>query len=63
MWLRLRRAGEALQAGEAIATAAHHAGFADAAHFTRTFRRMLGIVPSEIARVVDWVVEPWVAAS
>ena len=57
-WLRLRRAAEALQAGQTIATAAHHAGFADAAHFTRTFRRMFGIVPSDIARVVDWVVEP-----
>lgn len=57
-WLRLRRAAEALQAGETLASAAHHAGFADAAHFTRTFRRMFGLVPSEIARVVDWVVEP-----
>lgn len=57
-WLRLRRAAAALAAGDTVAGAAHHAGFADAAHFTRTFRRMFGIVPSEIARVVDWFVEP-----
>lgn len=57
-WLRMRRAAAALQAGESIASAAQHGGFADAAHFTRTFKRMFGIVPSEIAGVVDWIAEP-----
>jgi AraC-like DNA-binding protein len=35
--------------GATISQAAHCAGFADAAHLTRTFRRMLGTTPSDIA--------------
>lgn len=62
-WLRLRRAAGSLQAGASITTAAHDAGFADSAHFTRTFRRMFGIVPSDIAGVVDWVAAPSALAS
>lgn len=57
-WLRLRKAATAVQGGSNLARAAHEAGFADAAHFTRTFRRMFGITPSEIAGVVEWVPEP-----
>ena len=57
-WLRVRSAGAAVQAGQTLTVAAHAAGFADAAHLTRTFRRMFGIAPSEIAGVVQWVVEP-----
>lgn len=57
-WLRLRRAATAVQGGSNLTEAAHEAGFADAAHFTRTFRRMFGITPSEIAGVVEWVSEP-----
>jgi AraC-like DNA-binding protein len=32
--------------GESISAAAHAAGFADAAHFTRTSKRMFGFAPS-----------------
>ena len=49
LWLRLREALSAVARGESLTTAAHAAGFSDAAHFTRTFRRMLGIAPSELA--------------
>ena len=49
-WMRLERAGAALAAGATLGEAAHGAGFADAAHMTRTFRRMFGVTPSELRR-------------
>lgn len=49
LWLRLRAALGALQSGgRSLSEAAHEAGFSDAAHLTRTFRRMFGIAPSEL---------------
>jgi AraC-like DNA-binding protein len=45
-WLRLQRAAAAIVSGSPLGDAAHAAGFADAAHMTRTFKRMLGVVPS-----------------
>jgi AraC-like DNA-binding protein len=48
LWLRLQRAACDLMNGASITAAAHRAGFADAAHLTRTFRRMLGATPSEL---------------
>ena len=50
LWLRVQRAGAALSSVQTVTEAAYIAGFSDAAHLTRTFRRMLGIVPSEILR-------------
>jgi AraC-like DNA-binding protein len=47
-WLRLQRAAAAIVSGAALADAAHAAGFADAAHMTRTMKRMLGLAPSEL---------------
>jgi AraC-like DNA-binding protein len=49
LWLRLQHAACELMHGTTVSSAAHHAGFADAAHLTRTFRRMLGTTPSDIA--------------
>jgi AraC-like DNA-binding protein len=37
-----------LARGRSVAEAAYEAGFADAAHFTRTFRRMIGATPRQI---------------
>ena len=49
LWLRLRAALGALQSGDrTLSEAAHEAGFSDAAHLTRTFRRMFGIAPSAL---------------
>ena len=49
LWLRLQRAACDLMAGASITAAAQNAGFSDAAHLTRTFRRMLGTTPSDLA--------------
>jgi AraC-like DNA-binding protein len=49
LWLRLQRACCDLMAGASITVAAHSAGFSDAAHLTRTFRRMLGMTPTDLA--------------
>jgi AraC-like DNA-binding protein len=49
-WLRLQRAAAGIAAGRPLAEVAHAAGFADSAHMTRTFRRMFGVVPSELRR-------------
>ena len=43
LWRRLMRAVEELAAGNRLTEAAHAAGFADSAHFSRTFQRMFGL--------------------
>lgn len=48
LWLRINLAIEAVMAGASWTEAAHHAGFADSAHLTRTHRRMFGIEPTAI---------------
>jgi AraC-like DNA-binding protein len=46
-WLRLQRAAAVIVSGSASLTeAAHAAGFADAAHMSRSFKRALGVAPS-----------------
>ncbi|GHH74312.1 hypothetical protein GCM10018781_40700 [Kitasatospora indigofera] len=57
-WLRMRRATELIAAGASLTAAAHLAGFADAAHLTRTCRRTFGIPPSEFAHRVRWAPGP-----
>jgi AraC-like DNA-binding protein len=47
-WLKLQRAAGAIVSGAPLSVAAHAAGFADAAHMTRTFRRMFGVAPSSL---------------
>jgi AraC-like DNA-binding protein len=48
LWLKLQRAAAAVAAGTPLSDAAAVAGFADAAHMSRTFRRMLGLPPSAL---------------
>jgi AraC-like DNA-binding protein len=50
LWLRLQCAAGELARGRSVADAAHTAGFADGAHFTRTFRRMLGATRRQVLR-------------
>lgn len=45
-WLRLTQALQHLAQGGRLTEAAHAAGFADSAHFSRTFRMLLGMDPS-----------------
>src|SRR5262245_38129502 len=49
LWLRLQQAACELMHGANVTLAAQNAGFSDAAHLTRTFRRMLGTTPSDLA--------------
>lgn len=46
LWLRLLDAVQRAMAGATWTEAAHHAGFADSAHLSRSFRRMFGVVPA-----------------
>lgn len=48
-WRRLLQAVRAVTAGSSLTEAALQAGFADAAHFTRTMRRHFGITPRTLA--------------
>ena len=48
LWLRLPCGARELARGKSVAGAAHAAGFSDAAHFTRTFRRMIGASPRQV---------------
>jgi AraC-like DNA-binding protein len=50
LWLKLERAGAAIAGGASLSEAAQAAGFADAAHMSRTFRRMFGVTPRDLQR-------------
>jgi len=51
LWRRFLRIWDLMMSGESLSTAAHAAGFADAAHLTRTSRRMFGFAPSAMQLV------------
>jgi AraC-like DNA-binding protein len=48
LWLRLQRGSYELMNGATVTQAAYIAGFSDTAHLTRTFRRMLGTIPTDL---------------
>ncbi|AKU97457.1 Transcriptional regulator, AraC family [Labilithrix luteola] len=52
LWLKVQRAVTSFAAGKSLTQAAHDAGFADAAHMSRTFRRMFGMPASELKKGV-----------
>ena len=54
LWRRLALAARVMGTGASLTAAAHAAGFADAAHLSRTFRRMFGLAPSDVAGWVEW---------
>lgn len=51
LWLRLMRALDVYAEGKSLTEAAHAAGFADSAHFSRTFRRTFGLPASTLERL------------
>jgi AraC-like DNA-binding protein len=48
LWLRLERALSTYIAGASLTEAAHTGGFADSAHFSRTFKKMFGMAPASV---------------
>lgn len=48
LWRRLGRAVLAVRDGSDLTTASATAGFADSAHFSRVFRSMFGLSPSDV---------------
>lgn len=50
LWLKLQRGCGEMMQGASVTRAAHRAGFSDAAHFTRTVRRMMGTTPRDLVR-------------
>lgn len=49
MWLRVLEASRNLGRGETVTAAAHNAGFSDAAHLSRTFKRLFGQSPGALS--------------
>lgn len=47
LWRRLLLAVQLIESGQSVTAAAHAAGFADAAHLSRSVRKVLGAAPSE----------------
>jgi AraC-like DNA-binding protein len=52
VWVRLRRAAEALREGQPLADAAVTGGFADQAHLARQIREMMGLTPGDALQVL-----------
>ena len=50
-WLRVQRSACAIVGGASVTEAAHVAGFADAPHLSRTFKRRLGFLSSALRRM------------
>ncbi len=59
LWLRLKRAAEAVTGGASLTEAAYAGGFADGAHLSRTFRDMFGMSPSLVLPRLEFVGRPW----
>ena len=53
LYQRIMAATREFLRGKSLTEAAHEAGFADSAHFTRTFVEMHGLKPSEVAKLKE----------
>lgn len=59
LWSRVKRAVIAVQAGHDLTRAAIEAGFADSAHFSRTFRKTIGLAPSSVLPFLEIAHGAW----
>lgn len=59
LWSRLKRAVAAVRGGADLTRAAVEAGFADAAHFSRTFRETVGLAPSRVLPFLEIAGDGW----
>jgi len=48
LWMRIRLVLKKAMSGTSLTEAAHYSGFADSAHFSRTFKSMFGIAASSL---------------
>jgi AraC-like DNA-binding protein len=53
LWSRIGAAVGSIRRGMSLTDAAHAAGFASSAHFSRTFRDMFGMMPSEFLKRLE----------
>ena len=53
LWARAKRALSEVRGGATLTRAAVASGFSDAAHLSRTFRRMFGLAPSSLFELAD----------
>jgi AraC-like DNA-binding protein len=53
LWARMRDAVTLMVSNQCLTQVAHEVGFSDSAHLSRTFRRMLGIAPSDLLRTTS----------
>jgi len=52
--LRLARSQRLLRKGEPLARVAVETGFADQSHFTRSFKRLVGVTPGAYSKNVQY---------
>ncbi|WP_322844506.1 helix-turn-helix domain-containing protein [Pseudomonas sp. B33.4] len=53
LWRRLRMAMAAILAGSPVTTAAHAAGFADSAHFSRSLKKLFGVTARQALQHIE----------
>ncbi|MCU0118910.1 helix-turn-helix transcriptional regulator [Pseudomonas sp. B2M1-30] len=53
LWRRLRLAIAAILAGHAVTDAAHAAGFADSAHFSRSLKKLFGVTARQALQHIE----------
>jgi AraC-like DNA-binding protein len=53
LWRRLRLAMAAILAGSAVTEAAHAAGFADSAHFSRSLKKLFGVTARQALQHIE----------
>lgn len=53
LWRRLRMAMASILAGDPVTSAAHNAGFADSAHFSRSLKKLFGVTARQALQHID----------